>query len=246
MRLFTTFDEAASEIRRDLAKSPQVKANQVQGHQTQPVSIHEALNYSFTVKMLGIPLDAREFVQDAAIHFRWMKDPEVMEQLIAWMEMQKWERIRFTARDWKDPSDLNHPLLGKVAKESGLSYIYGERMIGMIDAMGNALFGDITSRRAFWPIFQPGDAIRAGSPIRIPCTIGYHATIRTTPGTGPQLHWTTLMRSCDFESFWATDLWMGRALAQQLLDSYLKLDSTLGMLSMQILSFHSYETEEIY
>jgi thymidylate synthase len=100
------------------------------------------------------------------------------------------------------------------------------------------------SRRVFWPIFRPEDAIRAGAPTRIPCSLGYQFVLRELAGD-ERLLLFYLSRSVDFDTFWLSDLWLAHKMQVHVAG---ELSTNVGYLSHFIISFHSFAVndQEIY
>ncbi len=241
MRIFQKLDEAIEEIRRDLAKSPELISTRVQ-HTQSAVTAKEAINYSFSIPAASMPTDHFKLALIGKHYFEsWSK----VEQMVAWMALESEKRLMPNSQSarYTGPSEIHHPELAGMKEGNHFSYTYRERMIGMLPAMESVLSEASDSRRAYWPIFRELDSYRASDYTRIPCTIGYHFMMREVPMKGPQLHITSMMRSCDFDKFFLADLWFTH-LAQKELGK--RLGIPCGLVSMNILSFHMFQGEEIF
>lgn len=241
MRLFDSLAEAISEIRRDLYKSPLVFSERVQGIE-KPRRAHETLNYVYTIADTEtLPRGPRALANIGAMNFPfWKEDHDRIEE---WLTVQLEARLT-PYQHVTDDSDKIHPELARFIEGNAFAYNYAERMVGMYDVVSNTLLHQPTSRRAFWPIFTPHDAMRMEQMTRIPCTLGMDFMLREIPGHGPVLHCTLIQRSVDFEKFWLSDVWFAvqaqRKLAQM-------LGEQMGQFTHTIISFHAFEPdEEVY
>jgi thymidylate synthase len=214
--------------------------------------VNEALNYGYTLLPGAVPDDPEAALVAVSAAIPRFRDNHLRKLIADWMDRQVQVRLNpfgsgLSRNSWN--SDDLHPDLAGLQEGGAYSYTYPERNVGMVETLAQQLYTDASSRRAFWPIFQPNDAFRAADLTRIPCTIGYQALIREVPAVGSQLHLTSLMRSMDYTRFWVTDIWMAYKLQKCLLD-YLrpKPAAGLGQLSQLILSFHMFNEEglEIY
>jgi hypothetical protein len=88
----------------------------------------------------------------------------------------------------------------------GIRHQYGDLM-DMVDLLASDPF----TRQAYIPIFFPEDT-GIGDGGRKPCTLGYQFMVREGVG-GPQMHVYYPMRSCDFYSHWADDVYLTLRLA---------------------------------
>lgn len=257
MRVFYDFSSALWEIRRDLYKAPAQTSTWVQGIQADLVG-HEALNYGYSVpgeafarEGIGRPAEFTAFIAN-------LQDPETKQclfpmwlkhqaEIADWLSMQKDYRTRLFPSKSALESDIHHPGLSKVLEGGAFAYSYPERMHGAAAVLAAQLIDRPDTRRAYWPMFDRGDSIRSVLETRVPCTIGYHALIRPTP-QGPRLHLTYLQRSCDFHTFWPSDLYLAYALQHEIFEdvSVMQPDLLLGQIFHHVISFHFFENAEIY
>lgn len=259
MRVFHNLSEAAKEIRRDLSKAAVYPTERVQHLEQSGIVAREWMNYSYTILPEGIPTQAVGLMPVVRDNFnREYPTDNHISDLVRWAEEERLVRLCPEVGRTRTVEDL-HPILRGMREGNHYAYTYPERLVGAIDTMANSLATSPTNRRTFWPIFQPVDAIRMGAMTRIPCSLGYQAMIRQTPGSeSPKLHLTYISRSCDFEKFWITDIWLAHQFQRRLLMSVLARRAALsgpdappvilGATSHIILSFHRFETEgeEIY
>ena len=254
MRLFANIEEAIPEIRRDLAKSPAAPTSRVQHLELSGMEAREAMNYGYTILGEGIPEDIveliplwrKEFGEEIAGATDW--------DLRTWATREAGERTHALpysgGQDLSIAPSLFHPTLKNMVEGNHFSYTYRERMVGALEHLAHDLIQNPDSRRAFWPIFQPLDALRAAELTRIPCSLGYQVMIREVPGQGRKLHLTYISRSCDFDKFWISDIWFANQFQRRLLQRLTKNwsdgpgplpDLTLGGTSHFILSLHRFE-----
>lgn len=242
MRLFTTLEEAQSEIKRDIFKSPVVISNRVQ-NLIYEAPLHEALDYSYSVA--DIP---EEPAVIASLGFKWgFWKADQIGPMLSWMLVERQARLQW------DPgvvTEQYHSHLKGLEQKAEPSYTYTDRLRGSLVATAKTLLDDYSTRRAFWPIFQPEDAIRSTRVVRIPCSIAYQALIRFV-GEQPYLHLTYIERACDFNKFWLTDIWMARQWQLELLKLIRGGDEELknlqcGNTTHFITSLHAFIDDEVY
>jgi len=241
MRVFDTLEEAALEIKRDLAKSPLVESSRVQQF-TVEAQAREALGYDYTIRRF--PMDRAEFIREA-VQLGFWKPEEVPA-------FDEWLRIEQAARLSWQPGALTeslHPALIKTIEGSEPSYTYTDRLAGAVEALVASFKQSPDTRRAFWPIFNREDAVRASRETRVPCSLGYSLIIRVVNGER-FLHLTYLERSCDFDRFWLSDLWLARKFQEHILFELRKdvnfRDLKLGHLSHFVISLHTFLDAEVY
>lgn len=254
MRVYHTLRNAALEIKRDLSKAPSVFSTRVQHHQTD-LEGKEILGYGYEVQAGGIPsgiTDLLDLADEVLTHYRNIA-PADRAAIAHWLKLQAAERTinHESFQGIRRPSDKEHPWLKKTLEGNHFSYTYRERMQGIVPWIVQTLYQDKDTRRAYWPIFLPNDTMRAPELTRIPCSLGYHFVIRYVPGRGDQLHMTYLQRSCDFDRFWITDVYLAHRLQTAVhagLSGVIPGPVDLGNFSHYILSLHSFDVvgREIY
>lgn len=245
MRLYESLHEAESEIRRDLAKGTLVTSSRVQQRTGLSLKGRERMAYEYAISaMPGIhsAIDLAAFGKERGFPL-YVKD---QGQMVRWLNRERQARLKPTEYRMKNtqPTELLNSALETTIEGNHPSYTYTERLTGAMDMLELDLKRNPDTRRAFWPIFHPADSLRAAESTRIPCSIGYQPIIRQV-GDQQQLIMFYLERSCDFDNFWLSDVWLARqfqlALAQKL--GYLP-----GQLIHFIISFHSFaiDDQEIY
>lgn len=248
MRMFENVQEAYLEIKRDLAKSPKFTQTRVQ-HLALEADVREAMNYVYTI--MEFPETLAEYLQigtslgaltdSQATHLAvWI--PEELEARL------EWQPGRIT--------EHQHPALSTLLEGNEPSYTYTDRLRGATESLLETIAMSPDTRRAFWPIFQPEDSVRAMRMTRIPCSVGYQFALRDMEfqDSDPYLHMTYLMRSCDFGTFWWSDLWLARQFQKNLVAELAERmalaaeDRTvqIGHLTHIVLSLHSFIDGEIY
>lgn len=240
MRIFQDLDEACVEIKRDLSKSPSVASSRVQGKEVKALA-REAIGYAYTVVQMpdwpgGLAAVAAKhgFLENEG-RSSWLKWLATEEQLRgSWV-------AGASAEDW-------HPMLKTQMEGQEPSYVYQDRLRGLVEVMAGTLSLYPDTRRAYWPMFNLEDANRAARLTRIPCTIGYQFMIREVATGDSRLHCVYLERSCDFDRFWISDLWLANRLQARVLSELkakLPEDESiqrlkLGHTTHMITSFHSF------
>lgn len=239
MRTFFNLSEAVSEIRRDVAKGTPLVSSRVQ-NKMGDFPGRERLAYTYSVDV--IPPNARGLANLGA-EMGFKPYLEHYDRMVDWLEEETNRRLS-PELYLEDPADFWNSALASVYEGDYPSYTYAERMLGALPAMTTALRKHPDSRRAFWPLFRPEDSLRSGAPTRIPCSLGYSAIIRKV-GVDDRLILTYMERSCDFDTFWLSDVYFARRFQQRLAD---ELDVRCGQLVHFIISLHSFEVEgtEVY
>jgi hypothetical protein len=247
MRLFTSLHEAASEIQRDLFKSPKVISTRVQNRAGLSLTGREQFGYTYALDAL-VPETPQEIVRFGQEH----NFPLYVQEPIA---MKDWLSREMNARldpgfdlGWA-PADSRNPALRTTYEGLAPSYTYRERLVGMMESFIASLTVSLDTRRAFWPMFRPEDSMRAPLPTRVPCTLGYQPLVRDVGGI-PTLMFFYLQRSCDFDNFWLSDVWFAKMIQRDLIRKlhWRHHEVAEGLLVHFIISFHSFFTEgtEVY
>ena len=234
MRVFDTLQEAASEIKRDISKSPLMTTQRIQGKKMKEEA-HEAMAYLYTVK--EIPDTAKELLQIGLDEKLF--DEDEAAKLLDWITREQWARSTWHPGG---RTEDYHPHLDNILIGQYPGYTYTDRLDGAQRFFHSLLNVDPTSRRGYWPIFQPSDTYQAFHKVRIPCSLGYQLMIRDIAGES-HLHMTYLQRSCDFERFWLTDVWLARQFQIEVAND---LQIKLGYFTHFILSLHAFTNKEIY
>lgn len=245
MKIYETMAEAASEIKRDISKSPLVASASVQSLDEQ-AEAHEAMFYCYTVK--DIPLLPTRLVEIASNEGLTPRQEEVTKW-IRWLHLERDARLK-----WQPGfiSEQYHPHLERFVgdeRASDMDYTYTDRLHGAVEVMSHALCNP-TTRRAFWPIFHPNDSLEISRSKRIPCSIGYQFLPREI-GDRIFLHLVYFQRSCDFERFWLSDVWLAQEFQRRVLEEVNEQRALedlmfLGYFTHFITSLHMFTDEEIY
>ncbi len=241
-RQFETLEEAALEIRRDLAKGTNVDFTRVQQHMNAHLPGRERQSYEYCV-MGGIPDDADDLVmlgQKLGIQV-YVDYPHQMK---AWLRSELHSRLFPYQHLNEFATEIDNPLLKSTVEGQHPSYTYRERLAGAIPALCAALDNSLDTRRAFWPIFLPQDSFRAAQPTRVPCSLGYEVMLRNLDGE-TKLQVFYLERSCDFDRFWLSDVWFAYKFGKFIADQY---GYSVGAVYHYIISLHSFQVDmhEIY
>lgn len=239
MRVFANVVQAHSEITRDLVKSPRLRSSRVQNFAVE-ASVQEAMNYAYSIQMFPMTLD--EYLS-TGIQAGIIDEGE-------YASMRQWYRLELAQRLAWHPQQITeqlHPRLAGTLEGSEPAYSYTDRMRGAVETLTRLLRAFPDTRRGFWPIFIPEDAVRSIRMTRIPCSIGYEVMIRQV-GDVDYLHLTYLQRSCDFMRFWYSDIWFARQfqvrIVQLLAESMPQLK--VGSFSHIVLSLHAFINSEVY
>jgi len=212
-------------------------------HTHQDAQTNEALNYEYTIDR-GIPQTPSECVEFGAEHFSFWRDHQ--------KKMEEWLVAEEYARRYPDdesstlsmyiPTEDLHPELKKMREGGAYAYSYNERMIGLRATVRRTLTEAETSRRMFWPIFHPMDAIRSNLMTRIPCTLGAEFLVRQIPGddytVSKAVNMTLIQRSVDFSRFWLSDVYLWHR-TQAMVAKDLNLP--VGQFAHFIVSFHRFD-----
>lgn len=241
-RIFQTLEEAALEIRRDLSKGPQIAFSRVQQHTQVDVPGRERTSYEYAI-MGGIPETSQALVEFGQSHgfAPYLDHPSEMK---SWLDLELHNRLFPQVHASEKPTELDNPLLISTIEGNWPSYTYRERMMGAITALEAALEVSLDTRRAFWPIFLPQDAYRAGYPTRVPCSLGYEVMLRQVDDD-TKLQIFYLERSCDFDRFWLSDVWFAYQIGRFIAANF---GYSMGPVYHYIISFHSFTVDmhEIY
>ena len=237
-KVYRDLFEAHSEIKRDLSKAPTVMGQRVQ-NKAVVTTQNELTNYSYSV--LKIPVNVQALLAIADELGIWTEYPK--DRMEHWLLNEARNRTETSFIANAQIPEFMNPALEAVKEGEESSYYYADRLFGMTEILSMTLGRDPFSRRAFFPMFSVEDAKRAPRLTRIPCTIGYHAFIRMVDDV-PHLHLTYLQRSCDFRTFWLSDLYFASRIQQEIA---LNLEMKPGALTHTVLSLHAFLTgEEIY
>ena len=242
MRVFESLDDAVNEIQRDVYKGAPTLSTRVQQFTDIELSGKERVGYEYGI--LGSFPESPAQLVELGLKYKFpifVDNPTAMTE---WLYYEgNFERIEPYAWLGEPANEARHPALANTFEGKWPSYTYRERLAGAVQVLAQTLAKDRDSRRAYWPIYRPEDSLRAMSPTRVPCSLGYHAMIRNISGD-QKLILTYLSRSVDFDTFWLSDIWLAR---QFQLAICAELGTEPGMVIHNIISFHSFDNrEEIY
>lgn len=260
MRVFESLHEAASEIGRDVFKGTHIESSRVQQRVNLTLEGREVFGYSYSIQDTSTPKTVDELIQiGKQIEFPLYKTIESRDQLRKWIISESLSR-QFPNHYLSEVSRHNsfteslHPALMQTFEGASPSYTYGERLANSLDYLVYELMAHPDSRRAYWPIFTEHDAKRMSYPSRIPCSLGYQFMIRRV-GSENRLVMVYMERSCDFDHFWLSDVYLAFLFQRHLLseinsrlDTQGKPPIQLGAFIHFISSLHSFliENQEVY
>ena len=216
MRVYENFNEAKSELARDL-KELGVKVS---------TKTYQNLNTD------GNPdLDTYELTN---YHYRIEHPDTISAKHPEWAKVEFHERVtnvRNPGEAWK----LRKELWSKFLNEDGqFDYTYGDRLFSWWHIV-KTLKDDPNSRRAVLNIWDGVDVYRAHRNVRVPCSLYYHFRVQND-----RLNMCYVMRSCDFIEHWQNDLWLAKEFLRLISD---KLPVDTGYLEHFIHSFHVYQKD---
>lgn len=260
MRIFESLNEAASEISRDVYKGTRVQSSRVQQRIGLELEGRELFGYSYSIQDTLHPSDINDLIQIGQLmEFPLYDTDEKRDQMYKWLSEEILYRthppyaLTGIVKNHLFTESL-HPALISTFEGSAPSYSYNERLTNAIDFIVEELMAHPDSRRAFWPIYTPHDAYRMSYPTRIPCSLGYQFMIRRV-GNERRLIMIYLERSCDFDHFWLSDVFLAFRFQHKIVA---RINIELGLQGKPpiipgafihfISSFHSFrvELEEIY
>lgn len=254
MRVFENLEDAYLELNRELSKSPQIISNRVQQRVDIGAKVAERIGITYAIAG-GIPDTAQELVKlGAKMGNKFCV--EHPEALVKWLEAEVVVRTldQFTS---EPPTENLHPALASCQEGNYFSYTYQERLHGAVRVLAETLCQSLDTRRAYWPIFQPMDALRACRQTRVPCSLGYEVMVREVGGEN-QMMLAYMQRSADFDTFWLSDVWLAHQFQKAVHETLCCYQGypgegdenyvTLGQFYHHIISFHSFKAAntEIY
>ena len=188
MRIFSNFEEALKEIKRDLAEMgtevhPQTMQDKYVGDNPE-YSTKELQNYDYTVK------DAYYSISQLSPSQPWA-DAEFKER-ISGMPLNPGEAYKLRSEVWDE-----------FLHDGRFAYTYAERMWGKINLIVQEIKKNPNSRQLYLNIWEGGDLYYLGGQSRVPCSLGYLFQVR-----GGKLHMTYFMRSCDYATHFQNDVYL--------------------------------------
>ncbi len=189
MRLYTEFNEAISEITRDLAEMGvrvHPKTYQDKDVENDPgFETQELRNYLYSIL---IP------------------DSKKLKPTQPWADLEFNERISPNpinpGEAWKERADIWSDFL---QSDGTFAYTYGERINNykQIELIVKRIKEDPDSRQLYLSIYTPEDITKMGGVSRVPCSLGYYFQIREN-----HLDMTYLQRSADFVTHFQNDVYL--------------------------------------
>lgn len=199
MRIFQSFREALSEIKRDVVElGHKVPINRWQGKDVsvdERFQVHEYRNYIYTVME---PL------------------LEHLHPTQPWADAEYDERICGMLVNPGNAWKLRPSVWRELLLENGkFHYTYSERIGHKLSDIVQRAVKDPNSRQLFLSIWDRTQDASHRVDERVPCSLGYHFIIRDD-----KLHITYFMRSCDFVTHFENDVWMAIKLQHKFVDAY--------------------------
>jgi len=220
MRIFSNFEEALKEIKRDLAEMgtevhPQTMQDKYVGDNPE-YSTKELQNYDYTVK------DAYYSISQLSPSQPWA-DAEFKER-ISGMPLNPGEAYKLRSEVWDE-----------FLHDGRFAYTYAERMWGKINLIVQEIKKNPNSRQLYLNIWEGGDLYYLGGQSRVPCSLGYLFQVR-----GGKLHMTYFMRSCDYATHFQNDVYLAVKLLGYIAHA---VDLEAGNFTHFIGSFHIYRKD---
>lgn len=226
MRIYMTFQEALSEIKRDLKEM---------GILTRTTTYQD--------KIIGDDPRFDTFELQDYIYRVIHPSAKDLNPTQPWADKEFLERVTSPGVNpgeaWKERPEIWEEFLNT---EGRFSYTYAERIhqVHQIDHIIRTLKTDPLSRQAFISIWSPADSARTGGLTRIPCTLGYYFQIRRGA-----LNITYLQRSSDFVTHFSNDLYLAHKLQSYIAGS---LGYPVGVFTHWVGSLHIFnkDTEGVF
>lgn len=202
MRIYSTFEEAQNEIKRDLAElgtkvQPETMQDIFVGDRPEFETM-ELSNYIYTVTHPN-------YLQIGGVHDEWVQQ-EWADRLAGDLN---------PGRSWQRRKDIWIPFLEnrKPPKFMGrFSYTYSQRMGGKhMRAIIEELEAHPHSRQLYLPVWDRSlDEDRRGKR-RVPCSLGYWFVMRNN-----RVNITYMMRSCDLMTHYPNDIALASILQEHI------------------------------
>jgi hypothetical protein len=232
MRVYTTCGEMMNETARDLFEmgvGRKTKTMQDKDVEGDPGYITKELtNYSFCITRPLEGLDGLFLL------------PNQTSALLNWCNMELKERLSEGLHNpgsaWLFRRDVWEEFLSK--HNGKFAYTYNERMRTQLPLVIDGLLNDPQSRQCILTIWNPViDAGRIGND-RVPCSLYYHFILDSQ---SPVLNMVYAMRSCDFITHMANDVYLAISLLVYVAN---QADMPVGKFFMNISSLHYYKKDE--
>jgi thymidylate synthase len=225
-----------------------MRSTRVQQNTGLELTARERLGYQYSILNMTEDMDELMEIGKKYLPFYREYEKDIREWLSDEMHRRLTPAHYFNAssnREDPDYSEILHPFLRKTLEGNAPSYTYQQRLQGAAVHHVRALKKNPDTRRAFWPIYRGLDGTRMSDPTRIPCSLGYQPIIRDLGDGTQKLNMFYLERSCDYDRFWLTDVFLASKYQSMIAQ---RLDVPKGSLIHYIISFHSFtvDNEEIY
>lgn len=194
MRIYSSFEEALNEIRRDLAEMgievhPKTMQDKYVGDNPE-FGTKELQNYIYTVK-------------------------DAVSSLSELSPTQPWADAEFVERISNEPVNpgtaykLRADVWDEFLHDGLFAYTYPERISGKLGKLISEIKVNPESRQLYLSIWDRSDVANLGGVSRVPCSLGYLFQVRNE-----QLNVTYMMRSCDFATHLHNDIYLAVMLMQ--------------------------------
>ena len=200
MRIFSDALEMVKEVERDLFEM----GIQVQSSTMQDKDVHDDEGYS-TLELFsyGYMVTAPEKIDDMV---------EYLKGSMRWLVAELMERL---APEYLNPGkawELRREVWEEFIHDGQFAYTYNERYRDQLDKVVMELQKRLTTRQAIITMYdRHQDMMNLGGHGRIPCSMYYQFYIRKD-----QLHAIYTMRSCDFLTHFAHDVWLAMKLQEHI------------------------------
>lgn len=219
VRIYRSFTEALSEIRRDVKEM---------GHR-----IH---TQTYQDKVIADDPDYETLEVTNYMYKVTNCDLDQLNPTQPWADNEFEERIgggfENPGEAWKHRPEVWTEFL---TDEGTFHYTYSERIGNFPDEIVRTLENDSLSRQAFMSIWEPSDICSSGGAERIPCSLGYMFQCRRGA-----LDVTYLQRSADLATHFVNDVWMANRMRDYIAK---RLDMIPGHFCHWIGSLHVFKKD---
>lgn len=198
MRFYANFPEAINEIRRELKEM----GIRVHTKSVQNLDITDNPDYdSFELQNYQYGVNNPDY-RDIPLKVPEWAEAEYKERTCG-IEMNPGEAWKLRESYWKQFLVPFYPGNAAVSKERVFDYAYPQRIARPLEDAIIALKKDLSTRRAFVPIFDRSQDDTSDFTRRLPCTLGYWFNYRQG-----RLNVTYLLRSSDFFEHFNYDIYL--------------------------------------
>lgn len=226
MRIYKYFDEALSEIRRELAEMA--------------ILIHPE---TYQDKYVGDNPDFETLELQDYIYTVTRPSVEDLNPTQPWADAEFDERLGHKDLNPGEAWKLRSEVWSKFIQENGkFGYTYSNRLSEnhKIKRVIDRIKKDSDSRQLFISVWDSDDIKKLGGVSRIPCTIGYQIKVREG-----LLHLTYIQRSADFATHFENDIYLAFKLQKYIAE---KTGYEVGRYTHFISSLHvfSKDVDEVF